>query len=87
MSECGEISVGNRPLGDYIVSAAILFNQGYRQVLIRGRGNNISKAVALYNALKERMGDALKLVDVRIGSNEIRGRIVSFIEILIERVY
>ncbi len=87
MNERGELSVGSKPLGDYIVSAAILFNQGYKQVLIKGRGSNISKAVALYNALKERMGDALKLVNVRIGSNEVRGKIVSYIEILVERAY
>ncbi len=87
MSKQGEVSVGSKPLGDYIVSAAILFNQGYRKVLIRGRGNNIFKAVALYNALKDRMGEALRLIDVRIGSNEVRGRIVSYIEILVERAY
>ena len=83
----GKISVGNKPLGDYLVSTAILFNQGIRKVTLRGRGENISKTVSLYNALKDRMGDAIRLKDVRIGSEEIKGKIISFIEIDIERIY
>lgn len=83
----GKVSVGNKPLGDYLVSAAILFNQGIKRVVLRGRGENISKTVALYNALKDRMGDAIRLIDVKIGSEEIKGKIVSYIEIKVERVY
>ena len=87
MIDEGRVSVGNKPLGDYLVSAAILFNQGIKRVTLRGRGENISKTVALYNALKDRMGDAIKLIDVKIGSEEIKGKIVSYIEIKIERIY
>jgi len=52
-----------------------------------GRGGNISKTVALYNTLKDRMGDAIKLRDVRIGSEEVKGKIISYIEIEVERTY
>ncbi len=82
-----EIRVGGKPLDDYLVSVAILFNQGKDRVILKGRGNNISKAVALYNALKNRMGEALELVDVRIGSEDLRGKIVSYIEIEVRRAY
>jgi len=83
----GRISVGNKPLSEYLVSTAILFNQGIRKVTLRGRGENISKTVSLYNALKARMGDAIELRDVRIGSEEVRGKLISFIEIDLERIY
>lgn len=84
--EESKITIGNKPILDYIVSIAILFNQGVRRVVIKGKGDNISKAVAVYNAIKERMGDAVKLNDVRIGSEDRRGRLTSFIEIVIERI-
>ncbi|RLG82434.1 MAG: DNA-binding protein [Thermoprotei archaeon] len=86
MSEESKITIGNKPLIDYIVSLAILFNQGIRRIIIRGSGDKISKAIAVYNALKERMGDAVKLNDVRIGSENRRGRMVSYIEIVVEKV-
>ncbi len=86
-SEESRITIGNKPILDYIVSIAILFNQGIRRIVIKGRGDNISKAVAVYNAIKERMGDSVKLSDVRIGSEDRRGKLVSFIEIVIERAF
>ncbi|OYT49841.1 MAG: DNA-binding protein [Desulfurococcales archaeon ex4484_204] len=86
MGEESKITIGNKPLIDYIVSLAILFNQGIRRIIIRGSGDKISKAIAVYNALKERMGDAVKLNDVRIGSENRRGRMVSYIEIVVEKV-
>ncbi len=85
-AEESKITVGNKPVLDYIVSIAILFNQGVKRIIIRGRGDNISKAIAVYNAVKERMGDAVKLSNVRIGSEDRKGKLTSFIEIIIERV-
>ncbi len=87
MIDKGKVRVGNKPLNDYLISAALLFNQGASKVVLVGKGNNISKAVALYNTLKDRMGEAIKLRDVRIGSEEVKGKIVSFIEIEVERNY
>ena len=64
-----------------------MFNQGVNKIILMGRGGNISKTVALYNTLKDRMGDAIKLRDVRIGSEEVKGKIISYIEIEVERTY
>ncbi|MCD6323663.1 MAG: DNA-binding protein [Desulfurococcales archaeon] len=87
MIDKGKIKVGSKPLDDYLVSAAVMFNQGISKLTIKGWGDSISKAVALYNALKDRMGDAIELKDVRIGSEEIKGRLISYIEIDVERIY
>ncbi len=86
MSEESRITIGNKPIADYIVSIAILFNQGVKRIVIKGKGDKISKAVAVYNAVKDRMGDAIKLENVRIGSEDRRGKLVSFIEITIEKL-
>jgi len=86
LSEESRITIGNKPIADYIVSIAILFNQGVKRIIIKGKGDKISKAVAVYNAVKDRMGDVIKLENVRIGSEDKRGKLVSFIEITIEKL-
>ena len=66
LSEESRITIGNKPIADYIVSIAILFNQGVKRIVIKGKGDKISKAVAVYNAVKDRMGDVIRLENVRI---------------------
>jgi len=53
-------------------------------VLIKGRGDFIEKAIDVYNEMKARMGDALKLVKVNIGSERVGRRIYPYIEIKVK---
>ncbi|MCX8184349.1 MAG: DNA-binding protein [Sulfolobales archaeon] len=80
-----KVSVGRRSINDYMTSIAIIFNQGVRSVVIRGCGDNIHRAVALYNVLKLKLGDSIKLVNVKIGSEKRGSRYVPYIEIEVER--
>lgn len=80
------ISIGNRPLSDYVVSVVILFNQGVKRIVLKGRANNISKTIAVYNAIKDRLGDSVKLESVDIGSEYLSNKKrVSYIKISITR--
>lgn len=81
-----KVSVGRRAISDYMASIAIIFNHGVKSVTIRGCGDNIYRAVTLYNALKSRLGDGIKLANVKIGSEKRGFKYVSYIEIEIERV-
>ncbi|MEM1622620.1 MAG: DNA-binding protein [Sulfolobales archaeon] len=81
-----KVSVGKRAINDYMASIAIIFNQGVKTVVIRGCGDNIHRAIALYNALKSRLGDGIKLTNVRIGSEKRGFKYVPYIEIEVERV-
>lgn len=85
-SEEGTVSVGSRPLSDYVLSIIILFNQGVKKVVLKGKGGNISKAVAVYNAVKDRLGDSIRLEDIEIGSEYYDNRKrVSYIKISISK--
>jgi len=53
-------------------------------VVIKGRGDFIEKAIDVYNEMKARMGDALKLVKVNIGSEKVGRRIYPYIEIKVK---
>lgn len=81
-----KVSVGRRAISDYMASIAIIFNQGVKSVVIRGCGDNIHRAVNLYNALKSRLGDSIKLANVKIGSEKRGFKYVPYIEIEVERV-
>ena len=84
-SEPNVIVVGKKPVNDYVLSAILLLNEGHDEVVIRGQGNNINKAVEVYNALRHRLGDSIELVSVNIDSFEKGRRLVPFIEIRIRR--
>jgi DNA-binding protein len=81
------IDIGKRPLDDYIFEAIISFQEGVNDIILKGRGNFISRAVDAYWALKDRLGESIELVNVEIGSERVRGRIRSYIAIRVRRKY
>ena len=81
------IVVGRKPIIDYVLSAVVLFNQGADRVIVKGKGEEISKAVDVVNSILERIGDTVKVKDVKIGSSNVKGRLTSFIEIVLERIF
>ncbi len=80
------IIVSRKKVSDYVLSAILLFNQGHDVIVLRARGDAISKAVDVYNALKARLEDSIKLESVSIDSEESGRRLVPVIEIKIKRV-
>lgn len=86
-SEERVIVVSTKPLRDYIIEVAIMFQEGADSVIIKGYGKFISKAVDLYNAVLSRMKDSVELSGVLINSEVIQGRIKPYIAIRIKRRY
>ena len=79
------VVIGKKPVMDYVLAAILLFNEGYDEIIIRGQGDNVSKAVDVYNALLARLQDGVELVDVKIDSIERGRRLVPIIEIKVKR--
>jgi DNA-binding protein len=79
------IDVGKKPLDEYVFEAIVSFREGINELVIKGRGLSISKAVDLYWRLKDRLGESIELVDVKIGSERFKGRMKSYIEIHVRR--
>lgn len=86
-SEERVIVVSTKPLRDYIIEVAIMFQEGASSVIIKGYGKFISKAVDLYNAVLSRMKDSVELSGVLIGSEVTQGRSKPYIAIRIKRRY
>ncbi len=85
VSEANVIVIGKKSISDYVLSAILLFNEGHEEIIIRGQGGNVSKAVEVYNALRSRLGDSVELVSVTIDSFERGRRLVPVIEIKVKR--
>ncbi len=86
MEELNTILIGKKPIIQYVTEAIVRFSEGADVVVLYARGDNIHKAVEVYNELVRRLQDSLKLEGIEIGS-EMRGnRRVSYIKIKVRRV-
>jgi DNA-binding protein Alba len=79
------IVVGRKSITDYVLSAILVFNEGFDEIIIRGQGSNISKAVDVYNALTQRLHDSIELISVRVDSITRGRKLIPLIEIKVKR--
>ncbi len=77
------IMISRGDVSEYALKAIIALRESREDevVVLKGRGDNICKAIDVYNEIKSRLGDALKLVSVNIGSERAGRRKLSYIEI------
>ena len=91
MIRSNKVLIGNKPVMNYVVACVTLLNHGVTQVLIRARGQAISKAVDVVEMLRRSFFKNLDVESISIGSEEIRrfdGKpgSISTIEILLNKV-
>ncbi len=77
------VVVRDGPLADYIVQVVMYLSSGSEEVEIIGRGRNIHRAVAVFNAVRERLSETLRVNSVEIGSEQRGRRRVPYIKIRI----
>jgi DNA-binding protein len=84
------VRIGKKPIMNYVVACVTLFNSGADEVMVRARGQAITKAVDTVLMLRGSFIKDLEIEDIAIGSEEVtrldgtRGSI-STIEILLAR--
>ncbi|MEM4970074.1 MAG: DNA-binding protein [Sulfolobales archaeon] len=80
------VVVGRERPYRYALDIIVRMNQGSDNITIIGRDKNIPKAITVYNILRDRLGAALELRGVNIGSTyNKKNRRISYIEIKISR--
>jgi len=73
------IIVGSKTLPKYLLSV-LTMSSDFKNLVLRGRGKNISKTVALANILASKYGFEVK--EIKIGNEDIEnGKKTSYIEI------
>ncbi|MEM2025236.1 MAG: DNA-binding protein [Desulfurococcaceae archaeon] len=81
------VVVSKKPIREYLIEIALMFQEGANTLVLKGHGKFISKAVDLYNAALSKMGESIELVDISIGSDSMTGRFKPYIAIRIKRKY
>ncbi len=87
MVEPNTVVIGRKSVSNYVLAVIVMFNQGIDEVELKARGEAINKAVEVYNALRDRLGDSIELAGVEIGSEYSGTRRVSYIRIKIRRAF
>ncbi|MEM1630220.1 MAG: DNA-binding protein [Saccharolobus sp.] len=88
MSKINEITVRrSKSIEDHVLDIIVMFNQGFDEVVVKGIGKEISRAVDIYNRLKERLGDGVQIVNIETGSEIKDRRRISYILLRLKRVY
>jgi DNA-binding protein len=90
MEQSNLVRIGKKPIMNYVVACVTLFNSGAEEVMVRARGQAITKAVETVLMLRDSFVKDLDIEDITIGSEEVtrldgsRGSI-STIEILLAK--
>ncbi|MGC8673247.1 MAG: DNA-binding protein Alba [Thermoplasmata archaeon] len=82
------VYIGKKPTMNYVLAVVTQFNNGEKNVILKARGQSISKAVDIEEIVKNRFIKDLKY-DVRISTERIKGEDresnVSSIEIMLKK--
>jgi len=71
MDQGNMVRIGRKPVMNYVVACVTLVNHGVRQVVVRARGQTISKAVDVVEMLRRSFMKNLEIGSIAIGSEEI----------------
>ncbi len=66
------VRIGKKPLMNYVVACMTLLNTGVPEVMVRARGQSITKAVETVDLLKRAFMKNVRVYSVDIGTEEIK---------------
>jgi DNA-binding protein len=65
------VRIGKKPIMNYVVACMTLLNTGVGEVMVRARGQSITKAVETVEMLRRAFMKNIKLHSVDIGTEEV----------------
>ena len=65
------VLIGRKPVMNYVVACLTIFNAGEEEVVVKARGQAISKAVDTVELLRRAFVKGLELKDIKVGTKEI----------------
>ena len=66
------VRIGKKPIMNYVVACMTLLNNGQSEVMVRARGQSITKAVETVDMLRRAFMKNLKIESVNIGTEEVK---------------
>ncbi|MEM3445426.1 MAG: DNA-binding protein Alba [Thermoplasmata archaeon] len=72
MTEDNVIRVANKPAMNYVVAVVTQANSGAKEVVIKARGNAISRAVDVVEIVRNRFLKDMVVKDIKIGTEQVQ---------------
>lgn len=72
MAEDNIIRVANKPAMNYVVAVVTQANSGAKEVVIKARGNAISRAVDVVEIVRNRFIKEMQIKDIKIGTEQVQ---------------
>jgi archaea-specific DNA-binding protein len=66
------VRIGKKPIMNYVVACMTLLNNGVADVMVRARGQSITKAVETVEMLRRAFLRNIKIYSVDIGTEEVK---------------
>ena len=66
------VRIGKKPIMNYVVACMTLLNSGLAEVMVRARGQSITKAVETVEMLRRAFLKNVKIHSVDIGTEEVK---------------
>ena len=66
------VRIGKKPIMNYVVACMTLLNNGQSEVMVRARGQSITKAVETVEMLRRAFLKNIKIQSVDIGTEEVK---------------
>src|SRR3989442_14353941 len=66
------VRIGKKPIMNYVVACMTLLNTGVADVMVRGRGQSITKAVEVVDMLRRALMKTIRSQSVDIGTEEVK---------------
>src|SRR2546428_12139510 len=67
------VRIGKKPIMNYVVACMTLLNTGVADVMVRGRGQSITKAVEVVDMLRRGVLKNIRSYSVEIGTEGVMG--------------
>ena len=71
MEQANLVRVGKKPIMNYVVACVTLLNSGAEEIMVRARGQAITKAVETVLMLRNSFLKDLEIEDIKIGTEEV----------------
>jgi len=71
MQQANLIRIGKKPIMNYVVACVTLLNSGAEEIMVRARGQAITKAVETVLMLRNSFLKDLEIEEIKIGSEEV----------------
>jgi DNA-binding protein len=71
MERSNTVFIGRKPILNYVLACMTLFKSGHEDVIIKARGQSISRAVDVVEVLKSRFMPNANVTDIKIGTESM----------------